>query len=197
MSDAIIPWPTAKKTGRRSLILCGDLVRAVKSESVAAVMAAWGVSRGTVLGWRSSLQVARVTAGTHALMSGIATSRRSSGAWQPVEQRPWTEEEDAQIGPLAGTHAEVAARIGRTPLAVKYRRHKLGMSRRDAVAALRRMVGGDDLLDAMPLVYRLCQRLAERNLAGQREANEAYAALERLRELMVELSKLTPPNAKE
>jgi hypothetical protein len=51
------------------------------------------------------------------------------------------------------------------------------------------MVGGDDLLDALPLVHRLASRLAERGLAGQTEADEAYAALDRLRSLMVELSK--------
>lgn len=34
ISDGRIQWPLAKKTGRKSLILCGDLVRAVRHESV-------------------------------------------------------------------------------------------------------------------------------------------------------------------
>jgi hypothetical protein len=50
------------------------------------------------------------------------------------------------------------------------------------------MVGADDLLDAIPLVHRLHERLLDRGLAGTAEAAEALNALERLRSLMLELA---------
>ena len=46
------------------LILCGDLVDAVKRESEAAVMHWWGVSDSTVRKWRRALGVPRMTPGT-------------------------------------------------------------------------------------------------------------------------------------
>jgi len=56
-TDAPIAWPRRKKTGRHSPILCGDLVRAVRTESVAAIMHYWGVSAGTAWAWRKALGV--------------------------------------------------------------------------------------------------------------------------------------------
>lgn len=49
------------------------------------------------------------------------------------------------------------------------------------------MVGADDLLDSIPLVHRLHERLQDRGLAGVNEAREALDALERLRGLMLEV----------
>ncbi|WP_288949533.1 hypothetical protein [uncultured Paracoccus sp.] len=63
-TNAPIPWPRRKKTGKHSLILCGDLIRAVMMESSAAVQHHWGVSEGTVWKWRQALGVGRVTPGT-------------------------------------------------------------------------------------------------------------------------------------
>lgn len=43
VSDGRLAWPIGKKKGcRPNLILCGDLVRAVKRESRIAVMHWWG-----------------------------------------------------------------------------------------------------------------------------------------------------------
>ena len=66
-------------------------------------------------------------------------------------------------------------------------REKYGKSKVRQVfnAAIRaELVGGDDLLDAMPLVDRLTIRLKERDLAGQTEAQAALDALRDLREVM-------------
>lgn len=52
-----------------------------------------------------------------------------------------------------------------------------------------RMVGAEDLLDSMPLVHRLAERLTERGLPGALEANEAYDALERVRGIMYEIAR--------
>ena len=66
-SDALIPWPYAFRTGYRSLILCGDLVRAVKLESEQAVAHHWKVSSTTVGKWRSILGVAAKPAWSSAM----------------------------------------------------------------------------------------------------------------------------------
>lgn len=64
-----------------------------------------------------------------------------------------------------------------------------GKSRSENKHIRERMVGGDDLLDAIQLVHRLHERLADRCLAGQDEAAEALDALLRLKSLMAHLSK--------
>jgi hypothetical protein len=58
-SNGRISWPRRKKTGAHSLILCGDLVRAVKSESALAIEYWFGVGATTVAKWRKALGVDR------------------------------------------------------------------------------------------------------------------------------------------
>jgi hypothetical protein len=65
-SDGPIPWPRAWKT--RSLILCGDLIEAVKRESSLGVAHQWGTSIKTVQGWRRTLGVETYNEGTQMLM---------------------------------------------------------------------------------------------------------------------------------
>lgn len=64
LTDAPIPWPRVLKNGRPSLIVCGDLARAVRSESEIAIAHHWGVSVTTVWAWRKALGVGRITEGT-------------------------------------------------------------------------------------------------------------------------------------
>jgi hypothetical protein len=64
ISDAPIQWPYAKKRGKQSLILCGNLVNAVAVEAVLAVAYHWGVSRSTVNSWRRALGVPTNNPGT-------------------------------------------------------------------------------------------------------------------------------------
>src|SRR5437867_1972910 len=66
-SDGEIPWPIKWKT-RNSLILCGDLVRAVQMESKPAVAKHFGVGEGTVMLWRRALGVEKYNSGTSILM---------------------------------------------------------------------------------------------------------------------------------
>lgn len=61
-SDGPIPWPM--KWGTRSIILCGDLIDAVKGESVSAIARNWGVSRKVVAKWRRALGVEIYNQGT-------------------------------------------------------------------------------------------------------------------------------------
>ena len=63
-------WPN-----RRPVILCGDLGKAVRCESEAAVAHHFGVSVGTVKIWPGALGVPRITDGTHRLWQAIANTR--------------------------------------------------------------------------------------------------------------------------
>ncbi len=64
-SDAPIPWP--KIWRRRSLVICGDLLRALKTESVYAVAYHWGLSRSIVSQYRQRLGIPRYNPGSHRL----------------------------------------------------------------------------------------------------------------------------------
>src|SRR5437870_7462848 len=55
-SDGPIPWPLKWGT-RNSLILCGDLVRAVRGEAALAIARHWGVRPTTVRGSRRRGQI--------------------------------------------------------------------------------------------------------------------------------------------
>src|ERR1019366_867348 len=60
ISDAPIQWPCTWRHAidhRPSIILCGDVVRAVCTESAAAIMYHWGVGHSTLATWRRALGV--------------------------------------------------------------------------------------------------------------------------------------------
>lgn len=63
-TTAPISWPRRRKTGRPALILTSELVRAVQTESAAAICHWWGVGPTKVWQWRQALGVGRVTDGT-------------------------------------------------------------------------------------------------------------------------------------
>jgi len=65
ISHGQMPWPVLEKS--TSLILCGDLVRAIRQEAAQAVAFHWGVTSSTVRKWRRLLGVGRFTEGTRAL----------------------------------------------------------------------------------------------------------------------------------
>lgn len=70
ITAAPMQWPytfRSRVNRRPSVIVCGDLVRALRSESAAAIAYWWGVSLCTVWRWRSELGVERFTEGTRDL----------------------------------------------------------------------------------------------------------------------------------
>jgi hypothetical protein len=96
LSKGRIPWPTCRRGRASAIVLCGDLVKAVRRESSVAVQYWWGVGRDTVRKWRNALEVGRLTKGTRALMSDYATEPRMDAirakAWQG--RRPRTPRQD-------------------------------------------------------------------------------------------------------
>lgn len=59
VSDGRISWPVCmpKRCGKRSLVLTGDLVRAIETESAAAIMHHFGIGESTVILFRKILGV--------------------------------------------------------------------------------------------------------------------------------------------
>jgi hypothetical protein len=64
ISPGRIPWPQTLVPMIRAFIICGDLVKAVRQESAAAVCYWWGVTPQTVTVWRKALGIGPVTEGT-------------------------------------------------------------------------------------------------------------------------------------
>ena len=62
-TNAIIPWPVALNHAKQ-LILCGDLVRALKTESRAAVVFHFGISPQWISEYRGRLGIERFTPGS-------------------------------------------------------------------------------------------------------------------------------------
>lgn len=96
-TDAPIPWPRRKKTGRHSPILCGDLVLAVQTESVEAISHYLAVGATTVWKWRKALGVDRITNGTRKLLqerTGVppeASARGRARAMRPESRAKMAE----------------------------------------------------------------------------------------------------------
>lgn len=103
MSGGPIPWPTARKRGRTGPILCGDLVRAVRTESEVAVAHWWGVGRELVYRWRKALGVGRVTGGTRRLQRD-----------HHAEQQPHQHSDPVAAGKLGGAATGAKSR-GKPP----------------------------------------------------------------------------------
>jgi hypothetical protein len=72
LTEAPIPWPVGKRGRGKTLILYGDLEKAVRRESAVAVAHWWGVSPQTVTKWRRALDVGRATEGTSRLHRAYA-----------------------------------------------------------------------------------------------------------------------------
>jgi hypothetical protein len=128
----------------------GDLAKAVRTESAAAVMYWWGVCMQAVWRWRRALGVTRTNnEGTHRLVEANATAGAAGKARgvTPAERRKrrrtalrdgyarrlrpgyhgplWTAAQLRLLGTMPDE--DVAKKIGRTPNAVRQRRTKLGI----------------------------------------------------------------------
>lgn len=59
LTDALIQWPYSRGGGRRSPIVCGDLIEAIRHEAAVAVSHHWGVGMTLVCQWRKALGIDR------------------------------------------------------------------------------------------------------------------------------------------
>jgi hypothetical protein len=66
LSDAPLPWPLCKRRNRLVPVVYQGLARALRLESVQAIVHHWGVGQGSVTRWRKALGVGR-TEGTFLL----------------------------------------------------------------------------------------------------------------------------------
>ncbi len=98
-TDALIPWPRIMKGGRPVLILCGDLVEAVRNEAAMAVAHWWGVDPNTVRVWRRALGVGKTTPGSRRLHQALFDERISPEQRKRGRERLGSKE----------THAKAAA----------------------------------------------------------------------------------------
>jgi hypothetical protein len=90
MTDARIPWPIGRAGRTRSIVLCGDLEKAVERESFQAIMHWWGVSHVTVGKWRRALKVPTTNEGTRLLRIAYA----NSPAGKAARQKAWSKARD-------------------------------------------------------------------------------------------------------
>ena len=90
-TDAPIPWPRLLKTGLHVHIMCGDLIKAIQTESSLAIQYWFGVSRGTVSNWRRALGVGRNTLGTFKLaqeMIDVRMTEEEKERGRTLSKRP-------------------------------------------------------------------------------------------------------------
>jgi hypothetical protein len=76
ITDAPIPWPWTRVSGTmRQLIVTPELERAIRTESVSAIIHWWGVGRTWVEQARKHFGVERMNPGTSRLWSELTASR--------------------------------------------------------------------------------------------------------------------------
>jgi hypothetical protein len=106
MTDAPIQWPATRRGRRAAVIVCGDLVRAVRVESAIAVAFHWGVSMKTVGHWRRALGAPRTTNGTRRLAIDYTADKLTAEVRAKAERARDCAEVRAKMS---------AARAGRPP----------------------------------------------------------------------------------
>ncbi len=105
-----IPWPSALRGNSFSLILCGDLSRAVRAETSQAIQAWWQVSEPVVTKWRVALEVVK--------------PRKQLQPDSPVS-RDWTAEEEKLLGSMPDV--TLASQLDCAPHQVWRRRRELNL----------------------------------------------------------------------
>ncbi len=143
-------WPKAKARGRPKLIVCCDLLRAVRQETCDTVALHWGVHRRTVANWRRGLGCATgatrarssytsakmrvlrsdtperfVEPGERHLAAYTYQTRRRLGE-RSAGARVWSAEEIGMLGSMSGK--ELSKLLGRPIRSVASARARYGIS---------------------------------------------------------------------
>jgi hypothetical protein len=100
MTDAAIPWPCRRWNRNATPILCGELIRAVRTESEMAVAHHWGVSQTTVWQWRRALDVPRMTNGSRRLLIDHAAETLTPEVRAKAREAMHSEEVRAKLSAL-------------------------------------------------------------------------------------------------
>jgi len=180
-TDAPIPWP-CKNNVKSNLILCGDLIEAVKVESAAAISYHFGVGYVTVRAWQKSLGVDRNNNGTRRLYHILKTiqstekemnkpERVMSGmrvhAWikNPSDDsaktwRKWEQWEDDYLreNHLTVPYKIIAKRLKRTPSSITSRVKYLKLDKKMKKWSAK----DDEMLSFMYLEGKTMQSIAEK-----------------------------------
>jgi hypothetical protein len=102
VSDARIPWPIGVgQSGPKSLVVCGDLVRAVRRESVYAICHWFGVYNLTVWKWRKVLGVPERNFGTQKLWEA---SVAAGSFWRGIRAATAKAADPVRRAKLAAAH---------------------------------------------------------------------------------------------
>jgi len=141
-SDGPIPWPVGRRrgSGSRSLVLFGDLARAVRLESALAIGHWWGVGRSAVARWRKALSVELANPGTHRLRSAYAHEPWAVRALRKAVQKARGPEARRKMGdarrgkPLPPHVSEAVARANRRRRVTAATRARISETRRAIVA---------------------------------------------------------------
>jgi hypothetical protein len=106
-SSGLIPWPRGKQG---AFIVCGDLVKALRTESLAAVEYHWGVSHDTVSMWRKRLGIERFTPGTWRLFWNVVNAART-----PEARAKMSRQREGRKDPMTKADRERLRAIQRRP----------------------------------------------------------------------------------
>jgi hypothetical protein len=137
-SDGRIPWPLGRRRGKSSktMVMYGDLVRALKVESNLAICYWWGVTPQTVTAWRKALGVEPTTKGTSRLRSEWTGDERIAKGLRKAMRKARDPDRRAKIsaarnGVRRSKHVIEAMRKGRKgkPHSAETRR-KMSLARR-------------------------------------------------------------------
>jgi hypothetical protein len=132
LSDAPIPWFSSLAAGRLRLVLSGDLIQAVRTESAGAIAHHWGVSRETVRLWRRLLGVERMTLGTTGVWQELLPSRITNKDAQRGRRKSRSEKSRAKmIESKTGKpmHSKTRKALLRAVQKPKSEAHRAAMSR--------------------------------------------------------------------
>jgi len=103
ISAGRIQWPQCRvggkdRGGMLAMVICGDLERAIRTESNQAVAYWWGITPYTVSQWRKRLNVGRYTEGTQRLQREVFVETLDNGAREKLLASLYSPGRAAKIG---------------------------------------------------------------------------------------------------
>jgi transcriptional regulator with XRE-family HTH domain len=197
-TNARISWPLGRPEGaalKSTMVLCGDLVRALRCESNLAVQHWWGVSHATVSKWRKALNVPQFNEGTRILRKSVALrvrpatavgraygntiaarakaakTLRATGRYGNPPRR-WSDREVALFGTMSDATLAKRLRCNSRTLGIK--RRQLGMAAYDSARWRKRRKTLFPLARTKLLARRLALNLTQAQLSRRMGWGQNY-----------------------